>query len=146
MLKNNIFRFGNIRHKHLGRHPAFVIHGKAHAITLRPLNPPVTEPALRVIDVRHDLAAAAVAFAAPMVVQFTHDTVQPAADCFLVLPRDQTLLLPEIPIPIAFVVFDMQEFVRRNPFSAKASFLRRRYSLNCIPDISLNFLVVWNSE
>ena len=66
------------------------------SIAFRKGNPPAADPACRLVDKCHNLAASAVCVIASHIVQLTLNTVKQTADGFAVLPRDETLLLPEV--------------------------------------------------
>ena len=53
-----------------------IIHGKAYAITLGARKAPIAEPAFRIVDIGHKLAAAAVGFTSAVVVQLAFNTVE----------------------------------------------------------------------
>ena len=100
VLKNNIFPFRDIDHQHLRRNLPLIIKRKTDSITLRKRDPPAADPARRVIDIRHDLAASAVMLVPARIVQLSLDAVQQTADGFTVLPRNKALLLPEVQYPM----------------------------------------------
>ena len=105
MLENNVFGFGNIYQEHLRWHFAVIIGGKSNAVTFGARNTITERLAMRVVDIGHYLAAAAVSLTATLVIQFALDTVEQTAYSITVLSRYIFLLLPKIPIAIALIVF-----------------------------------------
>ena len=116
MLKNNILALGNVRKDHLLRNGAAVIRRKSCAVALNARNTPVAKAAVRVVYIRHNLTRRAVVLAAAAVVKLAFDACKQTADCFAVLTGNLALLLPEIPVAVAFKVFNVQKFVCRNSY------------------------------
>ena len=114
MLKNDVFAFRHVHHPHLRRNPAFIVHRQAHAVGFRQRNPPAANASGGRIDETHHLPSAAVLPAVAHFVELTLDARQQAADCRAILSRNLALPLPEIIIANAFIIPDMQKFMRRN--------------------------------
>ena len=107
MLKDEVFPLGNVREEHLCGHLAAVVGGKPRAVALRAQIAPVAQTARYVVEIAHDLPRVLAA----VIVELAPDALEQAADRFAVLPGNERLLLPEVPVAVALAVFDVQELV-----------------------------------
>ena len=76
MLENNLLIFGNIDHIHLRRRFAFIIKRETYTPTFCTGNPLVAEPSIWIINISHNLTAAAVGFTFAFIVQFAFKAVK----------------------------------------------------------------------
>ena len=111
MLKNDVGSLCNVHQLHLRRNGPRICDGKTDTVRLRKRYAPAADPSLRLVDKPHHLPAAAVGFRCAQIIQLVRNAAQQPANGFMVLPGNQALFLPEVPVADAFIVADVQKLV-----------------------------------
>ena len=114
MLKNDVGSLCNVHQLHLRRNGPRVAGWQTDTVRLRKRYAPAADPSLRLVDKPHHLAAAAVGFRSAQIIQLVRNAAQQPANGFMVLPGNQALFLPKVPVADAFIVADVQKLVGRN--------------------------------
>ena len=114
MLKDDVLPLRHIHQKHPLRDKPCVIRAQPDTVALRQRDSPAADPSRGCIDPAHQLSGTGILLISACIVQFAGNAVQQAADRLAVTARNCRLLLPEVPVADAFIIADVQIFVRRN--------------------------------
>ena len=119
MLKNDVGSLCNVHQLHLRRNGPRVAGWQTDTVRLRKRYAPAADPSLRLVDKPHHLPAAAVGFRCAQIIQLVRNAAQQPANGFMVLPGNQALFLPEVPVADAFIVADVQKLVSGNGYKIR---------------------------